>query len=307
MRRLTAPLLLGAALALAPFPAASAQLGGLMKKAQQKAAEKMADKAVDKAAEKAADAGLGPSPDFDEVVLELDEARVAALLTGLKARREMEQKVDLAGKRREAARLDSQATAAEQQSEKARSRWEESNGRVTACLDKVISERQDAALKGMEQRLKQQMGRMMASGGEDPQFKAQMEAQQRMGEAMAKGDDAGAAKAQAELMKLLGVDIMADSAAAKAKCGRPVPKPEDVERADRLRQQADAAGEAARAAENQVNEAAAKASQLTEPQFAMAGERAETFLKSPKSMAFSAKERAALKGKQGELAEFFAK
>jgi hypothetical protein len=274
-----------------------------MKKAQQKAAEKMADKA----AEKAADAGLGPSPDFDEVVLELDEARVAALLTGLKARREMEQKVDLAGKRREAARLDSQATAAERQSEKARSRWEESNGRVTACLDKVISERQDVALKTYEQKLKQMVGQMNASGGEDPRIKAMTAAMQRMNEAMAKGDDAGAAKAQTDLMKVMGVDIMADSAAAKAKCGQPVPKPDDVERADRLRQQADAAGEAARAAENQVNEAAAKASQLTEPQFAMAGERAETFLKSPKSMAFSAKERAALKGKQGELAEFFAK
>lgn len=304
--RLTS-LLVGTALALAPFPAASAQLGGLMKKAQQKAAEKIAEKTVDKAAEKAADAGLGPSPQFDEVVLELDATRVAALLRGLKARREMALKVDLEGKQREAVRTDSVAKVAEEASAKSRSRWQDSNGRVTMCLDKVISERQEAAMKGAEVRMRQMVGGSMAAGGENAEMKKFVEAQQRMGEAMARGDDAAAAKAQAEFLALLGVNVAADSAAAKAKCGPPVPKPDDVERADRLRSAADAAGEAARAAENQVNEAAAKASQLTEPQFAMAFERVETFIKSPKSMAFSATERGALKEKQGELAEFYPK
>jgi hypothetical protein len=300
--RLTS-LLVGTALALAPFPAASAQLGGLMKKAQQKAAEKIAEKAVDKAA----DAGLGPSPQFDEVVLELDATRVAAVLRGLKARREMALKVDLEGKQREAVRTDSVAKVAEEASAKSRSRWEDSNARVTSCLNTVIAERQEAAMKGAEQRMRQMAGRAMTAGGDDAEMKKFIAAQQRMGEAMAKGDEAAAAKAQAEFLAVLGVNVAADSAAAKAKCGPPVPKPDDVERADRLRSAADAAGEAARAAENQVNEAAAKASQMTEPQFGMAFERVETFIKAPKTMPFSATERAALKEKQGELAEFYPK
>lgn len=280
--------------------AANAQLGGLMKKAQQK----MADKAAEKAADKAADAGLGAQPKFDEVLIELNEARLTAAIKGLARERDLRSNGDLAGKLKAAAALDSSSRAAMDRTRDARDRWDDSRSRITSCIDKVLDERS----KGHDALVRQKMAQYMldaqaqATAGKASALPQKMSAiQTEMLQAFAKGDTILAVRKQGELFKLFGIDLAADSAAGRAKCGSIPAKPADVARADKLTEESVAAATAARELEQRAGEEAAKAAGMTLPQFALARERLEMWVQTHGKGSYSAAERAAIKAHLDEF------
>ena len=284
--------------------AASAQLGGLMKKAQQKMADKAAEKAADKAGEKAADAGLGAQPKFDEVLVELNETRLTAAIKGLARERDLRTNGDLAGRLKAAAALDSSARAARDKTREARDRWDDSRSRVTSCIDKVLEERS----KGHEAIVRQKAAQFaldaqaQAAAGKTTALPQKFAAiQTEMLQAYAKGDTIMAVRKQGELYKLFGIDLAADSAAGRAKCGAIPAKPADVARADKLEEDATAASTAARELEQRAGDEAARAAGMTLPQFALARERLEMWVQSHGKGAYSASERAALKAHLDEF------
>ena len=290
--------------------AANAQLGGLMKKAQQKMADKAAEKVADKAADKAADAGLGAQPKFDEVLVELNESRLTAAIRGLARERDLRTNGDLAGKLKAAAALDASARAAMDKTRDARDRWDDSRSRISSCIDNILDERS----KGHDALVRQKMAQYMldaqgqATAGKASALPQKMSAiQTEMLQAFAKGDTILAARKQGELFKLFGIDLAADSAAGRAKCGSMPTKPADVARADKLQEDATAAATAARELEQRAGEEAAKAAGMTLPQFALARERLEMWVQSHGKGAYSASERAALKAHLDEFTPLVAK
>ncbi len=287
-------------LLVVPVPA-HAQLGGLMKKAQQKAAEKLGEKAADKAA----DAGLGAQPNFDAVLLELNEGRLMAVVKGLATERDLRTRGDLAGKLRAAAALDSVSREAMDKSRASRDRWDDSHNRVSDCIYKIMDERSEGHEALMRQKMAQWAldAQAQASAGKMPAIGQKLNAlQTEMLQAMAKGDTITMVNKQGEMFKLLGVDLKADSAAARAKCGVLPAKPADVARADKLTEESVAAAAAARELEKRAGEEGAKVAGLTLPQFAMARERLEMWIATHGKGAYSAPERSAMKAHQDEFA-----
>ena len=68
-----------------PMHVASAQLGGLVKKARDKVVENQVEKQIDKRT--GGSSGPATAPKFDEVTLELTAERVAQMIRGLSAGR----------------------------------------------------------------------------------------------------------------------------------------------------------------------------------------------------------------------------
>jgi len=291
------------ALLLVPM-AAGAQLGGLMKKAQQKVTDEASKKAADKAGEKAADAGLGAQPKFDEVLIELNETRLAAAIKGLGVERDLRTRGDLAGKLKSAAALDSSARDAMDKTREARDRWDDSRSRVTSCINKILDERAKAHEGIVQQKMAQYVldAQAQATTGKVNALPQKMMAvQTEMLQAVAKGDTLLAVRKEGELFKLLGIDLAADSAAGRAKCGAIPAKPADVARADKLEQDATAAATAARELEQKAGEEAAKVAGMTLPQFALARERLEMWVATKGKGSYSAAERAAMKAHLDEF------
>src|SRR5690348_2529028 len=70
-----------------PLHIASAQIGGLVKRATKKVGEQQVDKQVDARAEAVAPSSPGAAPKFDDVTLELTNDRIAQIIRGLSAGR----------------------------------------------------------------------------------------------------------------------------------------------------------------------------------------------------------------------------
>src|SRR5687768_9595221 len=121
-------LCLAFALALVASPA-HAQLGGLKKRAEKAVANKVAPKAA---------TGARPTPTFDDVVVELTEARVATLLTGFAA----EAKAFAKNQEDEAGRKQREAVYRQQREEyeRAHAAWEKKGAAWRACTDKYRTE-----------------------------------------------------------------------------------------------------------------------------------------------------------------------
>ena len=121
-------LCLAFALATISSPA-HAQLGALKKRAEKAVANKVAPKAA---------AGTRVTPTFDNVVIELTEARVAQLLTGFAA----EAQVAARNRENEAGRSQREAAYRQQREEyeRAHAAWEKERAAWNACTEKYRTE-----------------------------------------------------------------------------------------------------------------------------------------------------------------------
>lgn len=279
-----------AAFASAPAAPAHAGLGDLVKKAKEKATQAAVGKAT---GTKAAPAGeAGGAPVFDDVVLELTEPRLGAVLKGLEAgNRVLAGRAPLVQKRDA---LRNQAGAILDQHGTAMDAAREKHDAAERCWSEVLDEKKSARHDAMQQK-------MMS----DPVLREKMMAlAMEMAEAQAAGDTAAMTRLQREAEAMTG-PTREDSLAAKAKCGAVPPlHPKDLE-VRALRKDADALEEKIRANDEQSVEAQVRASALEPGQFAMARERLILWLEAVRAKraprGFSDGELAAFEAKRAEL------
>jgi hypothetical protein len=275
-----------------PMHAASAQLGGLVRKARDKVVENQVEKQVDKRV------GTAP-PKFDDVTLELTAERLAQVTRGLTAGRAV-----LADREALVARRDAAA-------QKSADLHDKNNKLISDHTDKFYQNercRNDAMNASREKRsaaADKEVKEWQAKAMSDPAFRDKAVAiGVKMGEAQARGDTAAFRKLAAE-MGLKADDPKPDSLAADKACGRPLPKPVVLVQIDSLDGIAKQLSEQIRKIEEKASATEVKESGLTERQFFMARERIEAYLSSVKyksqPQGFSATELQALGAERANL------
>ena len=275
-----------------PMHAASAQLGGLVRKARDKVVENQVEKQVDKRV------GTAP-PKFDDVTLELTAERLAQVTRGLTAGRAV-----LADREALVARRDAAA-------QKSADLHDKNNKLISDHTDKFYQNercRNDAMNASREKRsaaADKEVKEWQAKAMSDPAFRDKAVAiGVKMGEAQARGDTAAFRKLAAE-MGLKADDPKPDSLAADKACGRPLPKPVVLVQIDSLDGIAKQLSEEIRKIEEKASATEVKESGLTERQFVMARERIEAYLSSVKyksqPQGFSATELEALGAQRANL------
>jgi hypothetical protein len=289
-----------AALAL-PAHHASAQLGGLVKKARDKAVEQQVEKRVGGSAASGADA----APKFDDVTVELTADRVAGIVRGLAAGRAVLDGANGApGRAALVARRDEAATKSEglaSANEKLFSAYVEKRDISQRCRNDAMYASREKRQKATEERNKQLSSKAMT----DPAFREKAIAiAQKMGVAQQKGDTAEIRRLSAEL----GVgedDPKPDTLAADKACGREPAKPPAMVQSEQLNAQASALSDQIRQLEEKAATTEIKESGLNERQFLMARERIEAYLSSLKYKSqprgFSKPELDALGARRGDL------
>ena len=210
-----------AALFLLPL-SASAQFGGLMKKARDKVAQ-------------ATDDGNATAPGQA-----LDEPTLAKLLTGFRA-------ADLSLASRD--KLDAERTVKNKELSEMRDRnqpaqdaYNSANETVSSCRTSILQANEESRGNRLEKE--------MQSKASDPVFMGRMQIamtkyRQATQAAQKSNDPAAMGKAQLDMQReLLGVDIVAemkkDSLAADGKCGKPVGRPAALAAGSALQKQIDA-------------------------------------------------------------------
>ena len=277
-----------------PSHAASAQLGGLVRKARDKVVENQVEKQVEK---RASDPGAPPK--FDEVTVELTGERVAQMIKGLTAGRAV-----LSGREPLVGRRDAVATKSNElstQNNKLIGAYRENfydnqrcrNGAMRASSDK----RRAVADKEVEA--------WQAKAMSDPAVRDKAVAiGMKMAEAQARGDTAAFMKLAAEL-GIKPDDPRPDTLAADKACGRPPAKPAVLAQIDSLDGIAKELSEQIRKMEEKSAATEVTESGLTERQFFMARERIEAYLSSvkykSKPSGFSASEMEALGARRTDL------
>ena len=275
-----------------PMHTASAQLGGLVRKARDKVVENQVEKQVDKRV------GTAP-PKFDDVTLELTAERLAQVTRGLTAGRAV-----LADREALVARRDAAA-------QKSADLHDKNNKLISDHTDKFYQNercRNDAMNASREKRsaaADKEVKEWQAKAMSDPAFRDKAVAiGVKMGEAQARGDTAAFRKLAAE-MGLKADDPKPDSLAADKACGRPLPKPVVLVQIDSLDGIAKQLSEQIRKIEEKASATEVKESGLTERQFFMARERIEAYLSSVKyksqPQGFSATELQALGAERANL------
>lgn len=275
-----------------PMHAASAQLGGLVKKARDKVVENQVEKQIDKRV------GTAP-PKFDDVTLELSADRLGQVIRGLTAGRTV-----LADRGALVARRDAAA-------QKSADLHDKNNKLISDHTDKRYENercRNDAMNASSEKRravADKEVKEWQAKAMSDPAFRDKAVAiAQKMGEAQARGDTAAFRKLAAE-MGLKADDPKPDSLAADKACGRPLPKPVVLVQIDSLDGIAKQLSEEIRKMEEKASATEVKESGLNERQFFMARERIEAYLSSVKyksqPQGFSATELEALGAQRANL------
>jgi hypothetical protein len=257
---------------LLPLNTATAQLGGLVKKARDKAIESQVEKRVGAGSASSADA----APKFDETTVELTSDRVAQMLRGLQAGRAV---------------LDTRAPLNERRDEAYKKReplWNANQKAYDAYLvkrDETQRCRNDAMEASREKRQKVTDARnkeLSAKAMNDPAFRQKiMELTPKLAAAQQKGDTVELKR----LMAQMGVaedDTKADTAAADAKCGKEVAKPAFLVETDRLDALAQKLTDEIRQIEEKAASTEQKESGLNERQFMMARERIEAYLSAMK-------------------------
>jgi hypothetical protein len=278
-----------------PTHAASAQLGGLVKKARDKVVENQVEKQIDK---RTPDGGAAPK--FDDVTLELTAERLAQVIRGLKAGREALSGREVLVKRRD---------AAGQMSADLR---DKNNKLISDYTDKKYANercRNDAMSASREKRqavADKEMKEWQAKAMSDPAFRDKAVAlAQKAGEAQARGDTATMMKLMAE-MGVKKDDPKPDSLAADKACGRPLSKPAVLAQIDSLDGIANTLTSEIRTMEEKASATEiAQSGGLTERQFFMARERIEAYLSNAKYKAkpsgYSAAELEALGARKSDL------
>ncbi len=232
-----------------------------------KAAKDKATKAVTKKAggEAATAAGGGGKVEFDDVLLELTDARLEQVITGFKAGAvEGKSRAALVAKHQKTVEasdaLSAKYSSAIQDADSKRSEAE-------SCWHEVIHKRTKAREDEMSQKMQS-----------DPAMRAKMmDLAMQMGKAQAAGDNATVAKLQQQMMDMSG-PTKADTAAAQAKCGALPPRHPKAAELEALQEQSHDEETDLRGLDNKMLMNQSKSSGLTMAQFAMARERIEMYL-----------------------------
>ncbi|MDF2771217.1 MAG: hypothetical protein K0S86_710 [Geminicoccaceae bacterium] len=287
-----------------PGNTASAQLGGLVKKARDKVVEKQVDKQIEKRSV-AASTRVGEPPTFDDVTLELTAERVEGVIRGLTGGRAI-----LDGTNGGASR----ATLAARRDEAATKRGELSDKNVklleayTEKRDETQRCRHNAMYASAEKRqetTQQRMQEHQAKALSDPAYRERVVAiSQKMAVAQQKGDTAELRRLGAQL-GLAENDSKPDSIAADKACGPMPAVPAVLVEMDKLDAQANTLTEQIRELEEKAAATEVKESGMNERQFHMARERIEAYLSAMKYKtnpgAFSAGELEALGARRADL------
>lgn len=284
---------------------ASAQLGGLVKRARDKVVEQQVDKQIDKRTGGSSATSASTPPKFDDVTLELMSERVEGVIRGLTAGRAV-----LDGTRGGSSR----ATLVARRDEAATKRAELSDKNVkllnayTEKRDETERCRHNAMYASREKRdqaTQQRNKELQAKAMSDPAYRAKvMEITQKMAVAQQKGDTAEIRRLAAQM----GVgedDTKADTVAADKACGPTPAKPAVLVQMDQLDAEANTLTEQIRVLEEKAAATEVKDSGMNERQFHMARERIEAYLSAMKYKsnpgAFSATELDALGARRADL------
>ena len=259
--------LLVAALALAlPLPA-HAQIGSLAKKMARKAASEAMAKAEAMSGVNAA------APTFDEQLVELNEARVDAMIAGLTASRAATapgsatraQLISRAGSLNEQRNALLALHGADDQ------RWQAEERRVSMCRGVVLD-----SLDRMHNETMAKKAASLAASADPMSTKLMQEVMQASQESqrlVAAGDTAAAIQVQRTLARKHGIDPAPDSAHATTRCGAIPKRPRWQQEADSLLAGAQTALRLAQSIDEQAAQAGASAAGMTVRQYALARER----------------------------------
>lgn len=265
-----------------PVHTASAQLGGLVRRARDKAIEQQVDKQVEKRTGSATDASAGAPPKFDDITVELTEDRIAGILRGLNAGRAVldgtnggPSRASLVARRDAAA---NKRVSLSDANAKVISAYEVKRDESTRCRNEAIRVSREANQQKADKVNKELQQKALT----DPAYREKvMASMQKLTAAQQKGDTAEMNRIYAEL-GLTAVDPKADSLAADKACGKAPPKPAVLVEMDRLNAEADALSEQIRKLEETAAATEIKESGLTARQFNMARERIEAYLSAMK-------------------------
>jgi hypothetical protein len=293
-----------ASLAL-PLHNASAQLGGLVKKARDKVVEQQVEKQVEKRVNPVA-SDPGAPPQFDDVNLELTNDRISQIIRGLSAGRAVldgangsPSRATLIAQRDDAAR---QSADLSQKNSKAFDAYYEKRDASQRCRNDAINASREKRQQANDQRAKEFQAKAMS----DPAFREKaMAVAQKIAIAQQKGDTAEVRRLMIELNGGAPETASADSIAADMACGSLPPEPAAMVQSERLNAQANKLTEAIRQLEEQSAATEVKESKLEERQFHMACERIEAYLSAMKynsqPRGFSAGELQALGARRADL------
>ena len=286
-----------------PFHVASAQLGGLVKKARDKVVENQVEKQIDKRTGAASNPGAPPT--FDDVTVELTSERLAGVIRGLTAGRALldgangsPSRATLVTRRDEAAQKSGTLSS---ENSKLIAAYREKYYDNERCRSEAMRASRDKRHAGADQRNNELAAKAMS----DPAFRDKAVAlSQKMGEAQARGDTAAFRKLAAE-MGLTMDDPKPDTLAADKACGREPAKPAVLAQTEQLDAQAQKWTEEIRQLEEKSAATEVKESGLEERQFLMARERVEAYLSAMKYKSqprgFSAGELEALGAQRASL------
>jgi hypothetical protein len=284
-----------AAVAAIGIPAtASAQLGGLVKKARDKVVENKVEKQIEK---RTPDGGAAPK--FDDVTVELSAERLAQVIRGMTAGR-----AALAGRETLVTRRDAamqQSGELSDKNNKLISTYTDKRYENERCRNDAMNASRDKRQAVVDKETKEWQAKAMS----DPAFREKAVAiAQKAGEAQARGDTAAVRKLMAE-MGVKADDPKPDTIAADKACGRPPAKPQVLVQIDSLDGIAKELSEQIRKKEEKASATEVTESGLSDRQFFMARERIEMYLSSvkykSKPSGFSAVELEALGARQADL------
>jgi len=207
---------------------------------------------------------------YNDVVIEITDARLDGFIAGLKAGRDVMQGHDELVTRR--GDLQDQISAIMDKDGKAVDASRDAMQKVRQCRDQEY--------RDMEHEHSQKLQQQMMS---DPAAREKLIRQsQEMSMAQSKGDTATVARIQREIGATAGLS-KADSLEAEKQCD-PMPKPHpSAAKVEALEHELSAADRSIRSMEQKALPAEAQASGLTESQFAMMRERVEMFLAVPEN------------------------
>jgi len=290
---------------VAPAHTASAQIGGLVKRARDKVVDQQVDKQVEKRTGSPAATSAGGAPKFDDVTVELTSERVGQIVRGLGAGRALLDGVNgspsraaLVARRDEA--MNRSGTLSSENG-KILDAYNEKRDASQRCRNDAIQASRDKRQQGSEQRNQELQAKAMT----DPAFREKIMAfTQKAAAAQQRGDTAQLRRLYAEL-GVVGDDPKADTLAADKACGREPAKPAVMVQMEQLDAQAKSLSEQIRQLEEKAAATEVKESGLNERQFFMARERIEAYLSAMKYKSaprgFSAGELEALGARRSEL------
>lgn len=266
----------------APLHNASAQLGGLVRKARDKAIEQQVEKRATATTSSNA-ATSSAAPRYDDVTLELTSERIAQLLRGLSAGRAILDgangapgRAALVARRDDAAR---QSAALADANRKTFDAYYVKRDETQRCRNDV----EHASSRKRQQANEQKQKEFQAKAMSDPAFREKaMAIAQKIATAQQRGDTTEMRRLMAELNGGAVDDAKVDSIAADKACGPMPVRPAAMVRSEQLDAQVNSLGDQIRALEETASATEVKQSGLTERQYLMARERIEAYLSAVK-------------------------